>query len=72
VRDEGKGIPPEHLARVFEPFFTTKELWSSVGLGLSEAWQVVDQHGGTIAVASRPGLGSTFTVRLPAAPGPAV
>jgi two-component system NtrC family sensor kinase len=72
VRDEGKGIPPEHLPRVFEPFFTTKELWSSVGLGLSEAWQVVDEHGGTIAVESSPGKGSTFTVRLPAAPGPAV
>jgi C4-dicarboxylate-specific signal transduction histidine kinase len=72
VRDEGKGIPPEHLSRVFEPFFTTKELWTSVGLGLSEAWQVVDEHGGTIAVASRLGEGSTFTVRLPVAPGPAV
>ncbi|MCM2333725.1 MAG: ATP-binding protein, partial [Anaeromyxobacteraceae bacterium] len=72
VRDEGKGIPPEHLGRVFEPFFTTKELWSSVGLGLSEAWRVVDEHGGTIAVSSQPGQGSTFTVRLPAASGPAV
>jgi two-component system, NtrC family, sensor kinase len=72
VRDEGKGIPPEHLSRVFEPFFTTKELWTSVGLGLSEAWQVVTEHGGTIAVESRPGEGSTFTVRLPEAPGPAV
>jgi signal transduction histidine kinase len=70
VRDEGKGIPPEHLPRIFEPFFTTKELWSSVGLGLSEAWRVVTEQGGTIAVESRLGEGSTFTVRLPL--GPAV
>ncbi len=72
VRDEGKGIPAEHLARVFEPFFTTKELWSSVGLGLSEAWRVVTEHGGTITVKSSLGEGSTFTVRLPVAQGPAV
>jgi signal transduction histidine kinase len=72
VRDEGKGIAPEHLPRLFEPFFTTKELWSNVGLGLSEAWRVVTEHGGTVVVQSRPGEGSTFTVRLPVAPGRAV
>jgi signal transduction histidine kinase len=66
VEDQGKGIPAEHLPRLFEPFFTTKELWSNVGLGLSEAWRIVDEHGGTIEVASAPGQGSTFTVRLPA------
>jgi signal transduction histidine kinase len=71
VSDEGKGIAPEHLPRIFEPFFTTKELWSNVGLGLSEAWRIVNEHGGTIAVESRPGEGSTFIVRLPAlAPAP--
>jgi signal transduction histidine kinase len=72
VQDEGKGIAPEHLPRLFEPFFTTKELWSNVGLGLSEAWRIVSEHGGTISVASRPGEGSTFTVRLPLAPARAV
>jgi len=72
VEDEGKGIPAEHLPRLFEPFFTTKELWSNVGLGLSEAWRIVNEHGGTIQVQSVPGQGSTFTVRLPAASGRAI
>jgi C4-dicarboxylate-specific signal transduction histidine kinase len=72
VADEGKGIPPEHLPRIFEPFFTTKELWSNVGLGLSEAWRIVTEHGGTIAVESRVGEGSTFIVRLPALAPPPV
>jgi len=67
VEDQGKGIPPEHLPRLFEPFFTTKDLWSNVGLGLSEAWRIVDEHGGAIDVKSAPGQGSTFTVRLPLA-----
>jgi signal transduction histidine kinase len=69
VEDQGKGIPAEHLPRLFEPFFTTKDLWSNVGLGLSEAWRIVDEHGGDIQVRSEPGQGSTFTVRLPLAAG---
>jgi len=66
VRDEGKGIPPEHLERIFEPFFTTKELWSNVGLGLSVSYRIVSEHGGRIEVRSGVGEGSTFLVRLPA------
>jgi signal transduction histidine kinase len=66
VRDEGKGIPPEHLARIFEPFFTTKELWTNVGLGLSVSWRIVAEHGGRITVESRVGEGTTVCVRLPA------
>jgi len=71
VRDEGKGIAPENLARIFEPFFTTKELWSNVGLGLSVSYRIVAEHGGRIDVESRVGVGSTFLVRLPASPAPA-
>ena len=67
VRDEGKGIPPEHLDRLFEPFFTTKELWTNIGLGLSVSWRIVAEHGGRITVESRVGEGSTFIVRLPLA-----
>ncbi|MFT3916367.1 MAG: ATP-binding protein [Anaeromyxobacteraceae bacterium] len=67
VVDNGKGILPEHLPRIFEPFFTTKDLWSNVGLGLSVTYRIVQEHGGRIAVESRPGEGSTFTVTLPAA-----
>ena len=66
VADDGKGIPPEHLARVFEPFFTTKDQWSNVGLGLSVSYRIVSEHGGRFLVESRTGEGSTFTVCLPA------
>ncbi len=72
VRDGGKGIAPEHLPRIFEPFFTTKDQWSNVGLGLSVSYRIVSEHGGRIRVESRPGEGSTFTVRLPAAPAATV
>jgi two-component system NtrC family sensor kinase len=68
VKDGGKGILPEHLPRIFEPFFTTKDQWSNVGLGLSVSYRIVEEHGGRIAVESRPGEGSVFTVRLPAPP----
>jgi signal transduction histidine kinase len=66
VRDQGKGISPEHLPHVFEPFFTTKDRWASVGLGLSVSYRIVSEHGGRIEVESRPGEGAAFTVRLPA------
>jgi signal transduction histidine kinase len=68
VSDDGKGIAPEHLPRIFEPFFTTKDQWSNVGLGLSVSYRVVAEHGGRIAVETRQGQGSTFTVCLPSAP----
>jgi len=67
VTDTGKGIAPEHLARVFEPFFTTKDVWSNIGLGLSVVYRVVDEHQGTISVASPPGAGARFTITLKAA-----
>jgi len=68
VKDNGKGIVPEHLPRIFEPFFTTKDQWSNVGLGLSVSYRIVSEHRGRIRVESRPGEGSTFTVCLPALP----
>jgi signal transduction histidine kinase len=68
VSDTGKGIAPEVRPRIFEPFFTTKEVWSNVGLGLSVSYRIVAEHGGSIAVDTSPGEGSTFTVVLPAAP----
>jgi C4-dicarboxylate-specific signal transduction histidine kinase len=64
VEDTGKGIAPEVRPRIFEPFFTTKDVWSNVGLGLSVAWRVVSEAGGTIDVRTEPGKGSCFTVRL--------
>ncbi len=65
VADTGAGIAPEHLAHVFEPFFTTKSEGQGTGLGLSIVQGIVENHGGRIGVASTPGEGATFTVRLP-------
>jgi signal transduction histidine kinase/CheY-like chemotaxis protein len=66
VRDRGSGIQSQHLAHVFDPFFTTK--LSGTGLGLASSYGVVQTHGGTITVESAPGLGATFTVKLPRVP----
>jgi polar amino acid transport system substrate-binding protein len=67
VRDEGVGIPPEHLARLTEPFFTTKRDAGGTGLGLSVSAGIVQEHGGALEFASTPGQGTTVTVWLPAA-----
>ncbi|MBX5481760.1 MAG: GAF domain-containing protein [Myxococcaceae bacterium] len=71
VQDEGTGIAAEHLDRIFEPFFTTRGVGQGIGLGLTAAWGIVQRHGGRIDVQSEPGKGSTFTLRLPRASGPA-
>src|SRR5581483_7242164 len=64
VRDEGAGMQPEVASRLFEPTLTTKNLFGT-GLGLPIAEQIARAHGGTIAVTTAPGRGSTFEVRLP-------
>ena len=63
VIDRGSGITPETMKNMFNPFFTTKP--TGVGLGLAIVSKIVDQHGGKIAVESRPGEGSIFCVSLP-------
>jgi two-component system sensor histidine kinase PilS (NtrC family) len=63
--DSGAGISLDDMRRVFTPFFSTKEKGS--GLGLSIVFKIIEQHGGTMDVESKPGAGSTFRVRLPAA-----
>jgi len=65
VRDTGGGISGEHRQRLFEPFFTTKDVGEGTGLGLSVSLGIVKEHGGWIAVASTPGVGSCFSVFLP-------
>ena len=66
VRDNGTGIPPEIRDKLFQPFFTTKPTGEGTGLGLSISWDIVtQQHGGTIAVDSRVGEFTEFTIRLP-------
>jgi two-component system NtrC family sensor kinase len=66
VADTGGGIPQEHLDRIFEPFFTTKEAGKGVGLGLAVVYGIVTRHHARIDVASSPGRGTAFTIRLPA------
>ena len=65
VQDTGDGVPRENLAKIMEPLFTTKA--RGIGLGLAMARAIVEKHHGRLSVASEPGQGATFTVRLPAA-----
>jgi signal transduction histidine kinase len=62
VQDSGCGMAPEVVGRIFEPFYSTKE--NGTGLGLSISYSIIERHGGQIEVASKPGLGSRFTVYL--------
>ena len=66
--DTGPGIPPENIQKLFEPFFTTKKEGKGVGLGLSVAYGIVQEHGGNIHVQSRLGEGTVFTVDVPLKP----
>jgi signal transduction histidine kinase len=63
VEDQGPGIPPQVLPRIFEPLFSTKSF--GTGLGLPTVKQIVEQHRGSIDVASAPGEGTRVRVRLP-------
>ena len=65
VRDTGVGIPDDVVAKIFDPFFTTKPIGKGTGLGLSQVHGFVHQAGGTIAVDSELGKGTSFTVCLP-------
>ena len=67
VQDNGGGIPDDIKARIFQPFFTTKPTGEGTGLGLSLSYDIITKgHGGTLAVDSELGRGTTFIVRLPA------
>jgi signal transduction histidine kinase len=63
--DTGVGIPAKDRAEIFRPFFSTKPAGEGTGLGLAVCQRIVSDHGGDIRVRSRPGRGTTFTVRLP-------
>lgn len=63
VADNGPGIPEEDIPRIFDAYFTTK--FNGTGLGLLVVSRIVAQHGGSVHVDSRPGLGSRFIIRLP-------
>ena len=68
VRDTGLGIDPAIMNRIFDPFFTTKPQGEGTGLGLSVVYGIVKSHGGSIAIESEVGRGSTFHVYLPRTP----
>jgi CheY-like chemotaxis protein len=66
VQDTGVGMTPEVVTRAIEPFFTTKEVGKGTGLGLSQVYGMVQQSGGDLAIASRPGEGATLSMYFPA------
>ncbi|MBB3110295.1 signal transduction histidine kinase [Paenibacillus phyllosphaerae] len=65
VKDNGRGIPPDEVARVFEPFYTTKSTAANFGLGLSYAYKVMQRSGGTAEMTSRVGSGTVVSLYLP-------
>jgi PAS domain S-box-containing protein len=68
VGDSGPGISAEVLPHIFDPFFTTQEIGGGMGLGLSMAHGIVNQHGGQIDIHSVPGQGATVRIKLPLQP----
>jgi hypothetical protein len=71
VADNGQGIPKENLSRIFDPFFSTKGVWGKdnvvgTGMGLAICRNIAREHGGDLSADSIEGLGSTFTLSLPA------
>jgi CheY-like chemotaxis protein len=66
VADTGPGIRPELQGRIFEPFFTTKAPDAGTGLGLPICKGIIEGHGGTISVESQVGVGTVFSLKLPA------
>jgi signal transduction histidine kinase len=69
VADDGCGMDDATARRAFDPFFSGREAGRGAGLGLSKAWRFIETNGGSVAIASRPGAGTTVAMRLPVAVG---
>ena len=65
IHDTGPGISDEVRRHLFDPFFSGREAGRGLGFGLSKCWRIVTEHGGTIAVSSEPGEGTTFSLHIP-------
>jgi two-component system, NtrC family, sensor kinase len=66
IQDTGIGIAPEDVSKIFEPFYTTKEIGKGTGLGLAVCYGIITEHDGRVSVRSTLGVGTTFTIFLPA------
>ncbi len=66
VEDNGKGMNESTVNQIFNPFFTTKRAKGGTGLGLAIAYRIVEEHNGKVQVKSKPGVGTTFIIRIPA------
>lgn len=67
ITDEGTGIPEKYMQKIFDPFFTTKD--KGRGLGLATTYSIIKKHSGHISVESSMGVGTSFTIHLPAVDG---
>jgi two-component system NtrC family sensor kinase len=65
ISDTGCGIEKENISKIFDPFFTTKEIGKGTGLGMNIAYNIIQEHKGTIEIDSEVGKGTTFIITLP-------
>ncbi len=65
VEDNGKGMDEKTQRQIFDPFFTTKRAKGGTGLGLAISYRILEEHGGSISVSSRRGVGTKFTLKIP-------
>ena len=68
ISDNGPGIPKGLSEKIFDPFFTTKQVGKGTGQGLALAKDFINQHGGKLLLAHRPGFATTFVIELPLKP----
>lgn len=66
VQDDGEGIDQAVLDKIFDPFFTTKEIGKGSGMGLPVVYGILEKHGGKVEIETEQGIGTLFSVKLPA------